>query len=159
MIIDELVTDRTQADVDRVEALKQKWLNGTITSAEKTEWNNNLKGSYNATDLNRVGQAVAYVANLLNQAGRTVSVVAKQNWTTSSIPTRAQMDAFLNDLTLLKQNVNANIPNVPSSMDNLDVATANRIEQIIIAVYDAINYEGANWTRSGVTYSGIVGGL
>ena len=159
MIIDELVTDRTQADVDRVEALKQKWLNGTITSAEKTEWNNNLKGSYNATDLNRVGQAVAYVANLLNQAGRTVSVVAKQNWTTSSIPTRAQMDAFLNDLTLLRQNVNANIPNVPSSMDNLDVATANRIEQIIIAVYDAINYEGANWTRSGVTYSGIVGGL
>ena len=159
MIIDELVTDRTQADVDRVEALKQKWLNGTITSAEKTEWNSNMKGSYNATDLNRVGQAVAYVANLLNQAGRTVSVVAKQNWTTSSIPTRAQMDAFLNDLTLLKQNVNANIPNVPSSMDNLDVATANRIEQIIIAVYDAINYEGANWTRSGVTYSGIVGGL
>lgn len=159
MIIDELITDRTQADVDRVNLLTQKWLDGTITSAEQTEWNNGMKGAYNYTDLNRVGQAVAYVANLLNQAGRSVSVEAKTNWTANDIPTRAQMDAFLNDLSLLKRNVNANVPNVPSSMDNLTFETANRIEQIIIAVYDAINYEGANWTRSGVTYSGVVGGL
>ena len=45
MIIDDLVTDRTQADVDLVLSLTQKWLNNTITSAEKTTWNNGLKGS------------------------------------------------------------------------------------------------------------------
>lgn len=159
MIIDTLVTDRTQADVDRVRALTAKWLDGTITNAEKTEWLGGLKGAYNYTDLNRVGEAVAYVANMLNQAGRSVSVTAKQNWVMADIPTAAQMTAFLNDLSILKSSVSGVTLNVPSTMNNLDFRTANLIEQIIIAVYDAINYEGANWDRCGMVTCGVVGGL
>ena len=65
-VIDTLIFDRTQADVDRVYALKQKILTGGLTSLtaeEKAEYMGGMRGAYNATDLNRVGQAVSYLAD------------------------------------------------------------------------------------------------
>lgn len=64
-VIDDLIYDRTQADVDRVYELKGKILAGglsALTDAEKTEYMAGMKGAYNYTDLNRVGQAVSYIA-------------------------------------------------------------------------------------------------
>ena len=59
-IIDTLITDRTQADVTRVRELALKgWAN--LTEEEKAEWNAGMKGAYNATDLNRVTQAMDYI--------------------------------------------------------------------------------------------------
>lgn len=59
-IVDELITDRTQADVNRVRELALKgWAN--LTEGEKAEWNAGMKGAYNATDLNRVTQAMDYI--------------------------------------------------------------------------------------------------
>ena len=59
-----LITDRTQADVDRVQYLASVgWEN--MTDAEKAEWSTPLKGAYNASDLNRVGAAVTYISNRL----------------------------------------------------------------------------------------------
>lgn len=160
MITDILITDRTQADVDYVEELKAKWLAGTITNAEKAEWMAGLKGAYNATDLNRVGSMVEYLANALNSTGRSVTVTAKQDWAVSDIPTQAQMNAFLTDLTLLKSNSTQTIPNVPSSMNNLDIETANRIEQILVAVMNSMNRETAEDYRcSDYAFSGVEGGL
>lgn len=158
MILDELITDRTQADVDRVVELTGKFLAGTITGAEKAEYMAGMKGAYNYTDLNRVGEAVAFVANLMNQSGHTMTVTAKQNWTVSDIPTLAQMTAFLNDLTLLKANSTATA-NVPQSMDRLTYQSANQIEQLIIEAYNSIVREGADWERCGVAISGVEGGL
>lgn len=159
MIIDELITDRTQADVDRVKELTAKWLDNTITSAEKTEWNNGLKGAYNAADLNRVGQAVAYIANILNSSGRSITVTAKSNWTYTGIPNATQMRAFLSDLSVLKSNVsNVNAP-VPSTMDYLTYQTANEIEMLLVAVYDSIIRERADYELCGIAISGVTGGL
>ena len=65
-IIDTLVYDRTQADVDRVFTLKNKILTGgltALTAEEKAEYMAGMKGAYNYGDMNRVGQAVAYIAN------------------------------------------------------------------------------------------------
>ena len=159
MIIDTLVTDRTQADVDRVNTLTGKWLAGTITNAEKEEWLAGMKGAYNYTDLNRVGNAVAFIAGVLESAGTRVTVTAKNDWTMEDIPTTAQAQALLTDLTLLKGSVRQPVPDVPVSMDNLTVETANRIEEILVSVYNAINYEGANWERCGIAVCGVEGGL
>ena len=159
MIIDELITDRTQADVDYVETLKAKWLNGTITVAEKAEWLACLKGAYNYTDLNRVGEAVEYLANLLNSSGRHLSVTAKTNWTVYDIPNQAQMNAFLADLTLLKSALGNIDIAVPSSMNNLDFETANRIEQLLVRANQLANYERANWEICGIAVCGVEGAL
>lgn len=159
MITDNLITDRTQADVDRVAELKAKWLAGTITAEERTEWLAGLKGAYNYTDLNRIGNTVKYLADALNSSGRSVTVVAKRDWTVADIPTNAQMTAFLNDLTLLKRNYSGITLAVPTSMNNLDFETANRIEQILVAVMDAFNFENAEFVRCGYATCGVEGGL
>lgn len=52
-----LVTDRTQADVDYAQALKQLGLAG-MSAAQLQEWFGGLKGTYNAADLNRVSDAM-----------------------------------------------------------------------------------------------------
>ena len=61
-----ICTDGAQADVDRVRQLAQKVF-GNMTADEKTKLLNGLKGSSNASDLNRVGASVAYVAGRLSQ--------------------------------------------------------------------------------------------
>lgn len=158
MIIDTLITNRTQADVDRVTELTQKFLLGTITTEEKAEYMAGLKGAYNYTDLNRVGEAVAYIANIMNQSGHSVSVTAKQDWTVEDIPTLAQMTAFLTDLSLLKTNSTATTQ-VPSNMDRLTYQRANQIEQLLIEAYNSIIREGADWEKCGIAISGLEGGL
>ena len=60
-ILDILVTDRTQADVERAAELAAKGLNG-MAPAELAEYLAGMKGAYTATDLNRVSEAVEYVA-------------------------------------------------------------------------------------------------
>ena len=154
MIIDELVTDRTQEDVDLVTSLASKWLDGTITSAEKTTWLAGLKGAYNYTDLNRVGEAVEYVADILNSSGRSITVTAKQDWEMEDIPTTTQMTAYLADLTILKSSVSGASGTAPTSMDYLTYEKANAIEQLIINVYNAIISERANYELCGMTISG-----
>ena len=65
-IIDTLIYDRTQADVDRVFTLKTKILTeglNALSAEELAEYMAGMKGAYNYTDMNRVGQAVAYIAD------------------------------------------------------------------------------------------------
>lgn len=54
-----LVTDRTQADVNRVKQIAEKIKNGTASESELAEFNSAaMKGAYNYTDLNRVTEAM-----------------------------------------------------------------------------------------------------
>lgn len=67
-----LITDRTAADVERVKYLRGRINAGTATAAEKAEWGTALKGAYNASDLNRVSDAAAYLAARLTSLGNAV---------------------------------------------------------------------------------------
>ena len=69
-----LIYDRTAEDVERALALAKKAESGTLTDAEKAEWLAGMKGSYNATDLNRVEAAVQTLAAELNAAGYAAAV-------------------------------------------------------------------------------------
>lgn len=84
----ELITDRTQADVNRAKELNKKVydafasivaaavdadtliepmavIEATLSEEEFAEWKAGLKGAYNYTDLNRVGAAVDEIAAFL----------------------------------------------------------------------------------------------
>ena len=69
-IIDTLITDRTEADADRVLELSAKGWAG-MTAAEREEFAAGMKGSYNATDLNRVNAAMEYLESRLVAMGYT----------------------------------------------------------------------------------------
>lgn len=163
-IIDNLVYDRTQADVDRVFTLKNKILTGglnALSAEEKTEYMAGMKGAYNYGDMNRVGQAVAYIADRMTalpgelDAYRaekgvgddpnyevpydpsTVVVSAKTDWAMGDTPTQSLVKAYLNNLTVLRKQLDlpSNAPAVPSSLDNLTYVTANEIEYLLYVIY------------------------
>ena len=72
--LDDLIFDRTQSDVSRVQSLTQKMIAGTATEAEKAEWlGGKMKGAYNASDLNRVCAAVDYLTGVLTGLGYSVT--------------------------------------------------------------------------------------
>lgn len=154
----QLITDRVQADVDRVAQLAERVSAGTETEAEKTEWASDLKGAYNASDLNRVGAAVAYVAGRLNGYGYAVTVTPKQDWTGSDIPTQESMTSYLADVAALRGAiaVMASTPPTPDSANNLTWQEANDIEQILLDVDELLTRMAAAWFYSGDLYAGEV---
>lgn len=135
-IIDTLVIDRTQADVSV----------GTG------------KGSYSASDLNRVGEAVAYLAGMLNGYGYAVAVSPKTGWTSQDTPTASQMQRYLDDVAALRValSVMETTPEVPPDMVKLTYADANSIEQILKDLDRLLTNMAAAWLCSGDVYSGEV---
>ena len=83
MALDNLIFDRTQADVDRAKYLASLWQNGTFTGTteELAEWASELKGAYNASDLNRVLSAVEYLTDMLYDMGYNVPTVVPEKKT------------------------------------------------------------------------------
>ena len=153
-----LITDRTQADVERVVYLTGRVSAGTATAAELAEWQSDLKGAYNASDLNRVGAAVAYVAGRLTGYGYVVSVSPRQDWQGADIPTPESMTAYLADVAALRAplTVAAGTPEVPEDMEQLTWKEANDIEKILVDVDELLTRMAAAWFYSGELYAGEV---
>lgn len=154
-----LVTDRTQQDVDYVRQLIDKLLNDTATDAEKAEWDSfTLKGSYNYTDMNRVGAAVEYVALRLLECGTSVDVSPKQDWSEWDTPTYSQMERYRSDIVALRTALAAmpTTPQAPATMSNLTWVEANAIEKILQDTDVLISNLEAAWFFSGDLFSGEV---
>ena len=68
-----LITDRTQADVSRVQELASKIRSGTASESELAEFNSAaMKGAYNHTDLNRVTAAMESLKAKIESYGYSV---------------------------------------------------------------------------------------
>ena len=59
------ITDRTQADVDRVKELTAKARTGTWTTAEQQEWAAGMKGALSYTDYARIEQGMKELADIV----------------------------------------------------------------------------------------------
>lgn len=57
------IFDRTKADVNRVIYLNQKYINGNISEEEKKEWNSNMKGALNLSDITRIENNIKTLAS------------------------------------------------------------------------------------------------
>lgn len=135
-IIDTLITDRTAQDVAQLTA----------------------KGHYNATDLNRVGEATRYIADRLNGYGYAVEVTGRSDWTGMDIPRQGDMDAYLGDVKRLRRTIAVmkTTPAGPEGMAGLDWARANDIEKILVDLEFLINNMAAAWFFSGEIFCGEV---
>lgn len=157
----DLITDRTQADVARVLYLASLWdeeAGWTGTPAELAEWMGGLRGAYNAVDLNRVGEAVAYIADRLTGCGCAVAVSPKTDWAMADIPTPAQLTAYLADVAAIRAvlAVLPTTPAVPGDMIKLTHQEANAIEQILVDVDTLISNMELAWYYCGDLYAGEV---
>lgn len=132
--INTLVTDRTAADV-----------------AAGTD-----KGYYNATDLNRVGEAVAHIAERFTGYGYAVTVNPKADWSESDTPTASQMETYRLNIASLRAviAVMAATPETPERMRALDYVKANDIERILQDLDTLITNMEQAWFFSGDLYAG-----
>ena len=161
-----LITDRTEDDVRRLAALLAKPYS-TWTDAERTWFSGAgepVRGDYRYTDRNRVGAAVAtlqtqllgglqelaaYLAARevapdelfrLPYEAADVDVSPRTDWTESGIPTREEMEAYLQDIRTLRGllTLPGTLAPLPESMRYLDHTGANAIEETLLAVESAL---------------------
>ena len=131
-----LITDRTAEDV-----------------ANKTE-----KGFYNASDLNRVGAAVQYIAERFAEQGYAVTVSPKTDWLASDIPTASELETYRQNIATLRAllAVMPTTPEAPDSMAGLTYTEANSIEQILLDLDTLLTNAALAWYQSGELYAGEV---
>lgn len=107
-----MVTDRTQADVDAL----------------------NDRGTYNASDLNRVNTAMDYLNGWLSDAGYVTGYAGQGiAWAIDDIPLQAQMADYLSNVGAIGGTFSlANAPAIPVSMELLTHEGANHIERVLV---------------------------
>lgn len=139
-IIDTLVTDRTQADVERVQALAAQGF-AAMTADERAEWLAGMKGAYNVADLNRVGTALNYlVARLGPVCGRSITWTAKTDWAVTDIATASQAAEYRQHIQDIRDALSypAGTPDAPE-LNRLTYTGANDIERILALCEELID--------------------
>ena len=149
--IAQLITDRTGADVMRAKELSEKWVGGTFTGTaeELAEWLGGMKGAYNASDLNRVGAAVRYVADRMIALGHTVNVNPKTDWTEKDVPKSSDMIAYIQTVATVRSVLRvANAPDLPQDGEGLNCDEANAIEKVLMLTDQTVDRVVKSLARS-----------
>lgn len=111
---------------------------------------------YNASDLNRVGDAVRYLAKRFTDYGYAVAVSPKADWSESDTPTASQMETYRLNIANLRAviAIMASTPETPETMRALDYVKANDIERILQDLDTLIPNMEQAWFFSGDLYAG-----
>lgn len=115
-IMNELIYDRTQADVT----------------------NDTSKGQYNPSDLNRVEEYCRYLADELNSLGYNINITTKTNWTNADMRYGSEMTRIKNNILALMNGYRWITP-IYSSVDNWNYQKANRWEQILHEILEMMS--------------------
>lgn len=152
-----LITDRTQTDYEEWLALsKISWAG--MTAEQKAKWSVPMKGAYNASDLNRVGNAILALQSLFAEYGYAVTVSVRVDWTAGEWPTPAEMENYLQSVANIRSvlTVLETTPATPSGMEDATIFIWNNIEQILWDVEMLINNMIASFRYCGEAVCGEV---
>jgi hypothetical protein len=97
--------------------------------------------SYGFTDLNRVNENTEYLSDLLNSLRYdNVIYYSKYDWTRTDFFTLLYEVALLVNINSLTSilTLPSGTPELPASLDNLEISDANDIEEIQEAIYDSV---------------------
>lgn len=138
----DLIFDRTQSDIDRLEVLKSRVVvNGwdSLTNAEKTEYVGS-KGSYKASDMVRVSNAVLMLQKLLTTAGYSTSDISFPTYTDGETLYLEDMEYYLEQVSILVTKCATIITMHELPSDIYNYANANRVESILMDIYTMLEY-------------------
>ena len=152
-----LVTDRTQADADKVADMCARGY-ARWTEEERAWWASALclRGSYDDRDLDRVGMAVALLTEELAMRGVSVSTSPKTDWTETDTPVKSQMAVYRNNVAAIRDSQDVESMSampLPDSMEKLDLTGANQLERVLVAA-DALFPNYSAWTSGEITCGG-----
>lgn len=133
--MDELIFDRTQADVNYAKA-----------NPSSTDF---LKGAYNYTDLNRIEEWCSYLATKLQAAGYNINITTKTDWSMADFPTQAQLERIRSNVNTIKTAF-ATASNIPTNMSYMTYKKANDIERVLNELHNRL-WGMTDW----YVYSGV----
>ena len=158
-MLENLITNRTPGDVDEVKELAEVIKAGTATEEQVRKYLEEInKGAYTYRDLNRVEEAVRYVAIRLNNYGYLSSVPAIRTWSIGDKPSKSEWDTYFYNVSLLRRSIPVweSTPEAPASIVGFDTNKANALEQILVDVDQILNRMADAWLFSGDIYSAEV---
>ncbi len=154
-----LITDRTTADVDAVKALTEAIKAGTATEEQVSQYLNEInKGAYTYRDLNRVEEAVAFVAGRLMEFGYLSPLPHTESWSVTDKPNEEDFVRYFGNVKMLRNAITvwASTPEAPNSAVGFDVEKANALEQILVDIDQILTHIAESWFFSGDLYSAEV---
>lgn len=115
-------------------------------------------GYYEAADLNRVGEAMQYVAARLRSCGWDVDVSPRTDWKWTDCVTLAEARRYLRNLRKIREALVlfSSTPPLPDSARPFNAEEANNIEKILLDVEAMIQLTIDGYLFSGELYSGEV---
>lgn len=130
------ITDRTAADVERVNTLAEKAKTNTWTPAEQAEWAAGMKGALSYQDYNRIESGIKEIATIV---GASVSV--KTNWTVNGYITTTDAARWISNVKAIRAKCSgvSTTPNSPNEFKNLYFTTLNEIEKILFDIETLAN--------------------
>ena len=152
-----LITDRTERDVERWRVLHNKGY-AALTEDERAEWDAGMKGAYNYTDMNRVESAVAFIADRLSTVGIYAVPLVHPQWHVGDHPTREDMNRYFENIALLRSTLPlyTTTPAAPTTQKRLDYLVANDIEKILSDLDRQISAIHQSWYYAGDVYTGEI---
>lgn len=143
-IMKKLITDRTKADAEYAQRLYGS-LWSSLTAKEKEDFGTDLKGAYNASDLNRVGTALITIRDRLRTHCIDVPAEVREDYVADEVLDKAVMDDYIESANAVYASVPHSAPRPPGGINDLDYEGANNIEKVIIAVDDVLESREVGW--------------
>lgn len=159
-----LVTDRKQSDIDRLKALYASGNFDTWSDEDKSWYLATVnRAAYNASDMNRVTDAVNLLDTLFEEMGSTSGVTAleiedgRTIWQGDDIPEllwSGQTKHYLQNVAKIRAVFPIDAPSVPADMNKFTRGEANNIEKILVAAGAVIPLAKASQWVSGEIFCG-----
>lgn len=154
-MLENLITDRVLSDVDAVKVLAEAIKTGTATEEQVRQYLDvNHKGAYTYRDMNRVEDAVHYVATRLHEYGYLRTLLPIRQWTVADKPNQQDFERYFGNVAMIRKAIAvwASTPEAPDSVVEFDVNKANALEQILVDVDQILNYMKDAWFFAGDLY-------
>ena len=152
------VYDRAPEDIETARSLLEKIATegyASLTDVEKEIFATDLKGCRNASDLNRISNAVNIISGIMHDGGMIdFEYELKDDWEGNDLPSKLDIETILGDVSFLRSKVTGyahNIPMVPNNPINT-IEKMNDIERILYEVYNITNVILTDRTLCGEGY-------
>lgn len=158
-MLENLITDRSPADVEAVKVLAEAIKYGAATEEQVRQYLAvHQKGAYTCEDLNRVEAAVQYVANRLKEFGYDLAIRPVETWAVEDKPNKEDFDRYFWNIAQIRSAITVfkSTPETPNSVIGFDVNKANALEQILVDVDLVLDKIQAAWFFLGDVYFGEV---
>ena len=122
------ITDRTYADVVRVQEISEKAKTNTWTEEEQAEWAAGMKGALSYLDYNRIENGMQEIATFLR-----ASISVKMDWDVNGYITTADAARWIDNVKILRALCGGknDTPETPDAIEELHFSVINQVEQIL----------------------------